>query len=303
MDWEDICKKNNVDSSFLKEFRPSAGLRLLIYGEFLAAKERLTSYQLGFNLLPIFIDNEKSLVGIYTNDIFKGKVVVYEDEPYPDFSPDFRNINSFLNAYHQCLRKGEFHHLYCLEYAIEYSPGITEPEPLLLEACWKYIEKDIFASDIQRDVVYRTAIFLTPNDQRERLLPFIQSPFVDEQKNSRIVDVALYSLGGQQPYVPAKPLVEALLKRKEYKEHFLRDNLFEGACKKKTIDDEDDLLSMIVLAVRTDRQAMGCAIVIAALTILYIAAIFLLFPIENALMHLFILFIIAMIAFTIFTIK
>ena len=285
MDWEDICKKNNVDSSFLKEFRPSAGLRLLNYGEFLTAKERLTSYQLGFNLLPIFIDNEKSLVGIYTNDIFKGKVVVYEDEPYPDFSPDFRNINSFLNAYHQCLRKGEFHHLYCLEYAIEYSPGITEPEPLLLEACWKYIEKDIFASDIQRDVVYRTAIFLTPNDQRERLLPFIQSPFVDEQKNSRIIDVALYALGGQQPYAPAKPLVEALLKKKE------------------TIDDEDDLLSMIVLAVRTDRQAMGCAIVIAALTILYIAAIFLLFPIENALMHLFILFIIAMIAFTIFTIK
>ena len=194
MDWEDICKKNNVDSSFLKEFRPSAGLRLLNYGEFLTAKERLTSYQLGFNLLPIFIDNEKSLVGIYTNDIFKGKVVVYEDEPYPNFSPDFRNINSFLNAYHQCLRKGEFHHLYCLEYAIEYSLGITEPEPLLLEACWKYIEKDIFASDIQRDVVYRTAIFLTPNDQRERLLPFIQSPFVDEQRNSRIVDVALYSL-------------------------------------------------------------------------------------------------------------
>ena len=140
-------------------------------------------------------------------------------------------------------------------------------------------------------------------DQRERLLPFIQSPFVDEQKNSRIVDVALYALGGQQPYAPAKPLVEALLKKKEYKEHFLRDNLFEGAFKKKTIDDEDDLLSMIVLAVRTDRQAMGCAIVIAALTILYIAAIFLLFPIENALMHLFILFIIAMIAFTIFTIK
>ena len=280
MDWEDICKKNNVDSSFLKEFRPSAGLRLLNYGEFLTAKERLTSYQLGFNLLPIFIDNVKSLVGIYTNDIFKGKVVVYEDEPYPDFSPDFRNINSFLNAYHQCLRKGEFHHLYCLEYAIEYSPGITEPEPLLLEACWKYIEKDIFASDIQRDVVYRTAIFLTPNDQRERLLPFIQSP-----------------------YAPAKPLVEVLLKKKEYKEHFLRDKLFEGAFKKKTIDDEDDLLSMIVLAVRTDRQAMGCAIVIATLTILYIAAIFLLFPIENALMHLFILFIIAMIAFTIFTIK
>ena len=120
MDWEDICKKNNVDSSFLKEFRPSAGLRLLNYGEFLAAKERLTSYQLGFNLLPIFIDNEKSLVGIYTNDIFKGKVVVYEDEPYPDFSPDFRNINSFLNVYHQCLRKVEFHHLYCLEDAIEY---------------------------------------------------------------------------------------------------------------------------------------------------------------------------------------
>ena len=197
----------------------------------------------------------------------------------------------------------EFHHLVLFRIAIEYSPGITEPEPLLLEACWKYIEKDIFASDIQRDVVYRTAIFLTPNDQRERLLPFIQSPFVDEQKNSRIVDVALYSLGGQQPYAPAKPLVETLLKKKEYKEHFLRDNLFEGAFKKKTIDDEDDLLSMIVLAVRTDRQAMGCTIVIAALTILYIAAIFLLFPIENALMHLFILFIIAIIAFTIFTIK
>ena len=62
MDWEDICKKNNVDSSFLKEFRPSAGLRLLNYGEFLAAKERLTSYQLGAS------EDEKKVLTAYVKD-------------------------------------------------------------------------------------------------------------------------------------------------------------------------------------------------------------------------------------------
>jgi len=108
MNWENICKKHQLDSDFLKEFTPKGNVRLMQEEEFDTTQEWLSAYALGAELLPIFTNNESDFVAVYTTGLLKGKVALVIHDAL-DFTPVFSNIQSFLKV-RPCLLQMLHHH-------------------------------------------------------------------------------------------------------------------------------------------------------------------------------------------------
>lgn len=63
---------------------------------------------LGFELLPLFSNQESDCVAIYTSGFLKGKVaIVRHDEAV--FAPQFKSLDSFLKAYEKVAKQTDFY--------------------------------------------------------------------------------------------------------------------------------------------------------------------------------------------------
>lgn len=76
MNWKEICRKNDIDDSFLRLFASRDGITLLNEEQFRLAQERISQVKMGFELLPLFTDTEGNIALVYTTGFLKGKVVI-----------------------------------------------------------------------------------------------------------------------------------------------------------------------------------------------------------------------------------
>ncbi len=231
MNWENICKKHQLDSDFLKEFTPKGNVRLMQEEEFTSTQEWLSAYSLGAELLPIFTNNESDFVGVYTTGLLKGKVALVIHDAL-DFTPAFSSIQSFLKVIEQY----NFDDWYNIpktecDYPIKEE---NQAEPNLLKECWKHIEANQFSSSEEKILICKMAISLTPPSQLDKLLVFLKSPFTDKPEHREIVEWAMYSLGVAHQYIPAKGTITTLIATKPYKHYPYKAQLYKGAFTKKS---------------------------------------------------------------------
>lgn len=246
MYWENICKKHQLDSDFLKEFTPKGNVMLMQEEEFATTQEWLSAYSLGAELLPIFTNNESDFVGVYTTGLLKGKVALVIHDAL-DFTPIFSSIQSFLKVIEQY----NFDDWYNIpktdcDYPIKEE---NQAEPNLLKECWKQIETNEFSSSEEKILICKMAISLTPPSQLDKLLLFLKSPFTDKPEHREIVEWAIYNLGVTHQYIPAKELITNLIATKPYKHYPYKAQLYKGAFTKKSNIFVDLILKILYLPI------------------------------------------------------
>lgn len=246
MYWENICKKHQLDSDFLKEFTPKGNVMLMQEEEFATTQEWLSAYSLGAELLPIFTNNESDFVGVYTTGLLKGKVALVIHDAL-DFTPIFSSIQSFLKVIEQY----NFDDWYNIpktdcDYPIKEE---NQAEPNLLKECWKQIETNEFSSSEEKVLICKMAISLTPPSQLDKLLLFLKSPFTDKPEHREIVEWAMYNLRVTHQYIPAKELITNLIATKPYKHYPYKAQLYKGAFTKKSNIFVDLILKILYLPI------------------------------------------------------
>ena len=246
MNWENICKKDQLDSNFLKEFTPKGNVMLMQEDEFATTQECLSAYSLGAELLPIFTNNESDFVGVYTMGLLKGKVALVIHDAL-DFTPAFSSIQSFLKVIEQY----NFDDWYNIpktdcDYPIKEE---NQAEPNLLKECWKQIEANQFSSSEEKILICKMAISLTPPSQLDKLLVFLKSPFTDKPEHREIVEWAMYCLGVTHQYIPAKDPITNLITTKPYKHYPYKAQLYKGAFTKKSNIFVDLILKILYLPI------------------------------------------------------
>ena len=246
MNWENICKKHQLDSDFLKEFAPKGNVRLMQEEEFVTTQEWLSAYSLGAELLPIFTNNESDFVGVYTTGLLKGKVALVIHDAL-DFSPTFSNIQSFLKI----IQEYNFDDWYNIpktqcDYPIKEE---SQAEPYLLKECWKQIEANQFSSHEEKILICKTAISLTPPSQLNKLLVFLETPFTNNPQHHEITEWAIYCLGVAHQYTPAKGTITTLIATKPYKHYPYKPQLYKGAFTKKSNIFVDLILKILYLPI------------------------------------------------------
>ena len=246
MNWENICKKYQLDSDFLKEFTPKGNVRLMQEEEFDTTQEWLSAYALGAELLPIFTNNESDFVAVYTTGLLKGKVALVIHDAL-DFTPIFSSIQSFLKVIEQY----NFDDWYNIpktdcDYPIKEE---NQAEPNLLKECWKQIETNEFSSSEEKILICKMAISLTPPSQLDKLLLFLKSPFTDKPEHREIVEWAMYNFGVAHQYIPAKGTITTLIATKPYKHYPYKAQLYKGAFTKKSNIFVDLILKILYLPI------------------------------------------------------
>ena len=246
MNWENICKKYQLDSDFLKEFTPKGNVRLMQEEEFDTTQEWLSAYALGAELLPIFTNNESDFVAVYTTGLLKGKVALVIHDAL-DFTPIFSSIQSFLKVIEQY----NFDDWYNIpktdcDYPIKEE---NQAEPNLLKECWKQIETNEVSSSEEKILICKMAISLTPPSQLDKLLLFLKSPFTDKPEHREIVEWAMYNFGVAHQYIPAKGTITTLIATKPYKHYPYKAQLYKGAFTKKSNIFVDLILKILYLPI------------------------------------------------------
>ena len=231
MNWNEICRENDIDDSFLRLFAPRNGITLLNKEQFRLSQERISQVKMGFELLPLLTDTEDSYLLIYTTGFLKGKVVIIDLEATA-FIPSFKSIQSFLEVY---FRNTDATTLAYIDWNCDYDVDMPSDEPEVLRECWKYIKADNFVSEAQKVMICCMAIYLTPLEQRDSLFYFLQSPFIDDESETTetIVWEAINSFTGDNPYPSAKPMIAALFEAEKFNDYPYKDIIFDGEFKEK----------------------------------------------------------------------
>ena len=226
-----LLETKGIDPHPLQDFKPHGGVILIDDNEREVILEWITQCNLGFELLPLFSNQESDCVAIYTTGFLKGKmVIVRHDEAV--FAPQFRSLDSFLKAYEKAAMQAEFYDWEDIE-VYDYDYPITEEkqaEPAIWQECWQCIETNHFTSDVQKEVIQTMAIWLTPPSKLDTLLPFIQKEFALKEDMS-VIAYAIDVLGITHQYEPAKPLIAELLKTRRFANYYRRNELYHGAFK------------------------------------------------------------------------
>ena len=108
MNWISILEANGINASPLKYFKPYRAVALMDEDELKLTKDWLLNYAIGFDLLPLFSNRECDFVGVYTNGFLKGKVAIVNHDNI-NFAPQFKSVESFLNAYKKAIKKEDFY--------------------------------------------------------------------------------------------------------------------------------------------------------------------------------------------------
>ena len=234
MNWISILETNGINASPLKYFKPYRAVALMDEDELKLTKDWLLNYAIGFDVLPLFSNRESDFVGVYTNGFLKGKVAIVNHDNI-NFAPQFKSVESFLNAYKKAIKKEDFYDWQDFDKPYDY-PIIdeSEAESQLLQECWHQIETEQLHSSTHKEIVYKTLIGLTPPSQLDTLLHFLNKDFALNKEHKEIVDYAMEVLGVVHLYQPAKPLIAELLKTKTFKNYYNRSLLYNGEFKKNT---------------------------------------------------------------------
>ena len=226
-----LLEIKGIDPLPLQNFKPYGGVILMDDNEREVTLQWIRQCNLGFELLPLFSNQESDCVAIYTSGFLKGKVaIVRHDEAV--FAPQFKSLDSFLKAYEKAAKQTDFYDWEDIE---EEDYPITEEnqaEPIVLQECWQHIKAADFISDIQKETIQTMAIWLTPPSELDTLLPFVQKEFALKE-NMSIVAYAIDTLGIIHQYAPAKPLIAELLKTRRFANYYRRNELYHGEFKLK----------------------------------------------------------------------
>ena len=226
-----LLEIKGIDPLPLQNFKPYGGVILMDDNEREVTLQWIRQCNLGFELLPLFSNQESDCVAIYTSGFLKGKVtIVRHDEAV--FAPQFKSLDSFLKAYEKAAKQTDFYDWEDIE---EEDYPITEEnqaEPIVLQECWQHIKAADFISDIQKETIQTMPIWLTPPSELDTLLPFVQKEFALKE-NMSIVAYAIDTLGIIHQYAPAKPLIAELLKTRRFANYYRRNELYHGEFKLK----------------------------------------------------------------------
>ena len=221
-----LLEIKGIDPLPLQNFKPYGGVILMDDNEREVTLQWIRQCNLGFELLPLFSNQESDCVAIYTSGFLKGKVtIVRHDEAV--FAPQFKSLDSFLKAYEKAAKQTDFYDWEDIE---EEDYPITEEnqaEPIVLQECWQHIKAADFISDIQKETIQTMAIWLTPPSELDTLLPFVQKEFALKE-NMSVVAYAIDTLGIIHQYAPAKPLIAELLKTRRFANYYRRNELYHG---------------------------------------------------------------------------
>ena len=226
-----LLEIKGIDPLPLQNFKPYGGVILMDDNEREVTLQWIRQCNLGFELLPLFSNQESDCVAIYTSGFLKGKVVIVRHDEAV-FAPQFKSLDSFLKAYEKAAKQTDFYDWEDIE---EEDYPITEEnqaEPIVLQECWQHIKAADFISDIQKETIQTMAIWLTPPSELDTLLPFVQKEFALKE-NMSIVAYAIDTLGIIHQYAPAKPLIAELLKTRRFANYYRRNELYHGEFKLK----------------------------------------------------------------------
>ena len=228
-----LLETKGIDPQPLQDFRPRGGVILMSDKEREVTLKWIAQYNLDFELLPLFSNQESDFVAIYTTGFLKDKVVIIRHDEGV-FAPQFRSLDSFLKAYEKAAKQPDFYDWEDIE-TYDYNYPITEEkqaEPAVLQECWQRIKAANFTSDVQKEMIQIMAIWLTPPSQLDTLLPFVQKEFALKE-TMFVVAYAIDALGITHQYEPAKPLIAELLKTRRFAAYYRRDELYHGEFKVK----------------------------------------------------------------------
>ena len=228
-----LLEIKGIDPHPLQDFKPHGGVILMDDKECEQTLEWIAQYNLDFELLPLFSNQESDCVAIYTTGFLKGKVVIVRHDEGV-FAPQFRSLDTFLKAYEKAAMQAEFYDWEDIE-VYDYDYPITEEkqaEPAIWQECWQRIKANDFISDVQKETIQIMAICLTPPSQLDTLLPFVQKEFALKE-TMFVVAYAIDALGITHQYEPAKPLITELLKTRRFANYYKRDELYHGEFKVK----------------------------------------------------------------------
>lgn len=221
-----LLEIKGIDPLPLQNFKPYGGVILMDDNEREVTLQWIRQCNLGFELLPLFSNQESDCVAIYTSGFLKGKVVIVRHDEAV-FAPQFKSLDSFLKAYEKAAKQTDFYDWEDIE---EEDYPITEEnqaEPIVLQECWQHIKAADFISDIQKETIQTMAIWLTPPSELDTLLPFVQKEFALKE-NMSVVAYAIDTLGIIHQYAPAKPLIAELLKTRRFDNYYRRNELYHG---------------------------------------------------------------------------
>ena len=221
-----LLEIKGIDPLPLQNFKPYGGVILMDENEREAILLWIRQCNLGFELLPLFSNQESDCVAIYTSGFLKGKVtIVRHDEAV--FAPQFKSLDSFLKAYEKAAKQTDFYDWEDIEEEDYPITEENEAEPIVLQECWQHIKAADFISDIQKETIQTMAIWLTPPSELDTLLPFVQKEFALKD-NMSVVAYAIDTLGIIHQYAPAKPLIAELLKTRRFANYYRRNELYHG---------------------------------------------------------------------------
>ena len=228
-----FLETKGIDPLPLQQFKPYGGVVLMDDKEREETLEWITQCDLGFELLPLFSNQESDCVAIYTTGFLKDKVVIIRHDEGV-FAPQFRSLDSFLKAYEKAAMQADFYDWEDIE-VYDYDYPITEEEQAetaIWQECWQRIEANHFTSDVQKEAIQTMAIWLTPPSQLDTLLPFVQKETAFKE-SLFVITYAIDALGITHQYEPAKPLIMELLKTRRFANYYKRDELYHGEFKVK----------------------------------------------------------------------
>ena len=226
-----LLETKGIDSQPLQYFKPRGGVILMDDNEREEILQWIAQYDLGFELLPLFSNQESDCMAIYTTGFLKGKVVIVRHDEAV-FAPTFRSLDSFLKAYEKAAKQADFYDWDDIEEEDYPITKENEAEPIVLQECWQYIKAANFISDVQKETIQTMTIWLTPPSQLDSLLPFVQKEFALKE-TLFVVAYAIDALGITHQYTPAKPLIAELLKTRRFANYYRRDSLYHGEFKVK----------------------------------------------------------------------
>lgn len=226
-----LLETKGIDPQPLQDFRPRGGVIFMSDKEREVTLKWIAQYNLDFELLPLFSNQESDFVAIYTTGFLKDKVVIIRHDEGV-FAPQFRSLDSFLKAYEKAAMQADFYDWEDIE-VYDYDYPITEEEQAetaIWQECWQRIEANHFTSDVQKEAIQTMAIWLTPPSQLDTLLPFVQKETAFKE-SLFVITYAIDTLGITYQYEPARPLIAELLKTGRFADYYRRNELYQGAFK------------------------------------------------------------------------
>ena len=229
MNWKEIFKKHGLDYSELDKFQEKEGVKLFYDEESFSVEENwCKEYKLGFNLLPIFANDESDFVGIYTTGILKGKVACVNHDDI-DFSPRFRTVKSFIDKINNTPIDYDWHDLPLdsFDYPTkkELSQTEREEDKRILIECWNLIERKEFVSESNYELIAETILNLTPQTDLEKVLCFL------EDKNNFVQNKAIWLIGVYYQYISAKERVKEIVQKPTFQNKILFNQCYNGEFK------------------------------------------------------------------------